>query len=278
MKPYLEITCLPGTPVPDLPMEIVERKGKGHPDVLCDKAAEELGLELCNYYLERYGRIMHYNVDKCVLAGGQSRATFGSGEVIEPIYLLLVGRAVDVVEGEERQRVPIGKFALRSTKNWLRQDLPHLDTDHDIIVDYKIRAGSTDLVGNFEGDLDVPRANDTSFGVGYAPFSELESLVYNTEKLLNAPETKKKYPGIGEDIKVMGLRQKDVMTLTIACALLCEEIFDADQYVSLKEDMRNLILDQAVKNTDNKVIVNINTADDLEKGILYLTVTGTSAE
>jgi len=73
-------------------MEMVERKGKGHPDVLCDKAAEELSIALSQFYLEKYGRVLHHNVDKCVLVGGQSTVTFGGGEVLEPIHLLLVGR------------------------------------------------------------------------------------------------------------------------------------------------------------------------------------------
>ena len=154
-------------PLDQMPMEMVERKGKGHPDVLCDKAAEELSVALSTFYVQRYGRVLHHNVDKCVLVGGQSTATFGGGEVVEPIYLLLVGRAVGLT-GDGRNPedvVPIGKFAVRHTKGWLAEDLRFIELPGDFIIDYKIRSGSTDLVGNFEGDIAIPRANDTSFAV-----------------------------------------------------------------------------------------------------------------
>ena len=57
------VTKMQELPVCDGPMEIVERKGIGHPDTLCDGAAEALSLELCRYYLEHFGRILHHNVD-----------------------------------------------------------------------------------------------------------------------------------------------------------------------------------------------------------------------
>jgi S-adenosylmethionine synthetase len=117
----LEINKGCGLPVSQLPMEIVERKGKGHPDVLCDKAAEELSIRLSEYYMETYGRVLHHNVDKSVLVGGQSNVRFGGGEVIEPIFLLLVGRAVGVINGDNQ--VPIGKFAVKHTKEWLKEEL-----------------------------------------------------------------------------------------------------------------------------------------------------------
>ena len=141
-----------------LPVEIVERKGQGHPDFLCDKAAEELSIAISKWYIERYGRILHHNVDKAVLAGGQSVTKIGGGEVLEPIYLLLVGRAVGVNAQINGQFLPIGKLVIETTKNWLHKDLPHLNIEHDIIIDYKIRSGSTDLVGNFEENIEIPRA------------------------------------------------------------------------------------------------------------------------
>lgn len=45
-------------------MEIVERKGKGHLDSICDALADELSNALSRVYLERFGSILHHNVDK----------------------------------------------------------------------------------------------------------------------------------------------------------------------------------------------------------------------
>ena len=79
MDVYTKITVQKSTglPVGEGPTEFVERKGVGHPDTICDRAAEELSIALSEYYMERYGRILHHNVDKCVLAGGQSKVYFG---------------------------------------------------------------------------------------------------------------------------------------------------------------------------------------------------------
>ncbi|NHK30426.1 MAG: methionine adenosyltransferase [Asgard group archaeon] len=262
-----------------LPVEIVERKGQGHPDFLCDKASEELSIAISKWYIENVGRILHHNVDKAVLAGGQSDAKIGYGEVLEPIYLLLVGRAVGVNAPIFKKPLPIGKLVIQTTKNWLRKDLPHLNIEHDIIIDYKIRSGSTDLVGNFEESIEIPRANDTSIGIGFAPFTSIEKLTYETERLLNSPEIKKKHPAIGEDIKVMGIRNKDEIDLTIACALICTELVDTDHYFNTKDEIKNLTLDLASKVWEGDVNVDVNVADvPGNEDFLYLTVTGTSAE
>jgi len=274
----IEVTRGEGLPVIKRKVEIVERKGKGHPDTLCDKAAEEMSVKLSEYYIETFGSVQHHNVDKVLLAGGQSNARFGGGDVIEPIYLLLSGRAVDVVGKDYTRQVPVGKFAVNHTREWLRDDLPHLDVNSDIIIDYKIRAGSTDLVGNFEGDREIPRANDTSFGVAYAPMSPTEELVLKSELLLNDPKTKKKWPQIGEDIKVMGTRIGKDIHLQVASAIISSETRDASEYANVMQGIRDMLRDLAVKTTDMSVVVAVNTADRPDDGLFYLTVTGTSAE
>ncbi len=262
-----------------LPVEIVERKGQGHPDYLCDKAAEEMSIAISKWYIENTGRILHHNLDKAVLAGGQSDARIGHGEVLEPIYLLLVGRAEGVNSKINGKFLPIGKLVIETTKDWLQKDLPHLDIAHDIIVDYKIRSGSTDLVGNFEESIEIPLANDTSIGIGYAPLTKIEKLTYQTERLLNDPATKKKHPAIGEDIKVMGVRKKDKIDLTIACAMICTELVDVDHYFSTKEEVQELILDLSAKIWGGDINIDVNVADVRgNNDCLYLTVTGTSAE
>jgi S-adenosylmethionine synthetase len=77
----------------DAPVEIVERKGLGHPDTLCDAIAERVCTVLCRAYRERFGLILHHNVDKVLLCGGASRPRFDGGEICEPIEIYLGGRA-----------------------------------------------------------------------------------------------------------------------------------------------------------------------------------------
>lgn len=46
------------------PFDVVERKGLGHPDTICDLLTERISFDLANYYLKTCGNILHYNVDK----------------------------------------------------------------------------------------------------------------------------------------------------------------------------------------------------------------------
>lgn len=62
--------------------EMVERKGIGHPDTICEHIAEQVSIALCSYYLENFGSILHYNVDKALLAGGMSTPAFNGGKII----------------------------------------------------------------------------------------------------------------------------------------------------------------------------------------------------
>lgn len=259
-----------------MPVEFVERKGKGHPDTLSDKASEELSIALCDYYLSNFGRIYHHNVDKCVLVGGQSRdVTFGGGRVTEPIYLMIVGRAAAKVEGKE---VPIEEIAQNVTKEWMKKEMHALDTEKDITIATKIRPGSVDLVKNYDLEDDIPLANDTSFGVWYGPNTQIEDLVLAVETELNSSDTKRKYPQIGEDIKVMGVRRHNRINLTIACAIVSRYVKNEAEYIETRDTIQDIAKRLSEKITDMDVTIKVNTADNFSKKLYYLTVTGTSAE
>ncbi|MFW9830404.1 MAG: methionine adenosyltransferase [Candidatus Thorarchaeota archaeon] len=267
-------------PIEQQPLEIVERKGKGHPDTILDAIVENVGVKLCNYYLDNYGRILHHNVDKGSIAGGRAHVDFGGGELLDPIYICVVGRATtEIFKDGSMFRIPLGPLTLQSMKHTLQDTLRFLDPTEQVLMDYKIKPGSTDLTNVFERAIDdIPRANDTSFGVAFAPFSETEELVYKSEQLLNSDAFKKKHPEVGEDIKIMGLRTNDEIKLTIAAAMIAHLVPDADHYAGVLEDVKNAVLDKAKKITDRDVSVVVNSADDPKRGSYYLTITGTSAE
>jgi len=280
MKRNIVIETVHWQPVESLNVEMVERKGLGHPDYIADAAAESASKALCKYYLEHFGIILHHNVDKALLVGGQADPKFGGGEVLQPIYIIVSGRATTQVISEGKIiRIPVGTIIVSAVKDWIRKNFRYLDPDKHVIVDYKVGMGSADLVAVFELSKKMPLANDTSFGIGYAPLSTLERLVLETERYLNSQAVKKELPEVGEDIKVMGLRVNKKITLTIAAAIISHLTPDIDHYIAVKEEIKNRILNIASKLApDYDVEVYVNTADKPDKGIVYLTVTGTSAE
>ena len=260
-------------PIQKSAIEIVERKGLGHPDTLCDRAAEELSIAFSQYYLKKFGRVLHHNIDKCLLVGGHSEVCFGGGKVITPLNLIIVGRAVETVGNE---RVPLEEIARETTNRWLGERLRFLEPEKNVVVETKIRTGSVDLRATF--DSSIPLANDTSIGVGFSPLTETESLVYSTEQFLNSTEVKQDYPMVGEDIKIMGIRINDHIKLTIAIAFVSRFISSKDEYFKIKANLLGYIHAFVKKITNREVAIAINAADNYEKDIVYLTVTGTSAE
>ena len=264
----------------ELAIEFVERKGLGHPDYIADASSEESSRKLSKYYLDRFGIILHHNLDKTLLVGGQANPVFGGGELLHPIYIIVSGRATtEVIKKGSIEPIPVGRIVVEAVKGWIEKNFRFLDPEKHVIVDYRIGKGSVDLVKIFELGKKVPLANDTSVGVAFAPLTPLENLVLNVEKHLNSKEFKKKIPEVGEDIKVMGLRKGKDIELTIAAAMISHLIPDLDHYLSVKEQVINEVHDLASKLVpDFNVKVYLNTADRPEKGIVYLTVTGTSAE
>ena len=75
------------TPIEKQMVELVERKGIGHPDSIADGLSESVSRALCKMYLERYDRVLHHNTDETQIVGGQSAPRFGGGDVLEPVYI-----------------------------------------------------------------------------------------------------------------------------------------------------------------------------------------------
>jgi len=262
------------SPVEDQDVEIVERKGVGHPDSICDGVAEHVSRALAGAYLDRFGTVLHYNTDETQLVAGNAAPAFGGGEVLEPIYLLIVGRATNRYEGA---RFPAETIALEAAREYLDETFPHLDVWSDVVVDVRLGEGSGDLQEIFGEDGAVPMANDTSYGVGHAPLSETERIVRNTERRLNG-EYSDDHPAVGEDVKVMGKREDDHVDVTVAVAVVDRYVQSMGDYRETIEGVREYVADLAREYTDRSVEVHVNTADNYEEGAIYLTTTGTSAE
>ena len=260
------------TPIERQSTEIVERKGIGHPDSIADGLAESVSRALCKVYIERFGRILHHNTDEVQVVGGQSAPKFGGGVVLEPAYILLVGRAVTQVNGE---RLPYRTTAVQAAHDYLSKTCTNLNVDADTVIDCKIGQGSVDLRGLYNTQKQL--ANDTSFGVSAAPYSETELLALRTEELINGP-MKKDLREVGQDVKVMAVRLGDDVRLTIAAAIVDRYVPDKDHYVNVIEELRERVLDNSAKLTNRNVAVDVNTGDNYYEGIVYLTVTGVSFE
>ncbi|MBN2334063.1 methionine adenosyltransferase [Candidatus Bathyarchaeota archaeon] len=262
----------------DQPLEICERKGLGHPDTICDSVMNQISIELSKEYIKRYGMVLHHNVDKSLLAAGVAYPKFGGGDVVEPMLFVFGDRATFKVGDEE---IPVDEIAERSAKDWLRQHLRFLDPEKHVNYQSQIKPGSMALADIFERKGEFLGANDTSAAVGYAPFTRTESIIKELENHLNSPSFKKRFPEAGEDIKLMGLRNKDELNITVAMAIVDRFIKGEADYFRKRGEIFDAIR-EFVKDRHgfSEVSIDLNALDTKGRGIegLYLTVTGTCAE
>ena len=256
-------------------IEIVERKGLGHPDTICDLIAEDTSIALSKYYIEELGSIMHHNVDKALLVGGAAKPSYKGGRIVKPIEIIIAGRALKEKEGKI---LPIEQIAQDAVKKSISDNIRHLVAEDHIRINVKIRSGSKDLIELFErfGKGETPLSNDTSLGTGFYPLDSLEKTVLETEKLLNNPDTKRSYPYIGEDIKVMGVRNKGKITLAVAIAIVDRYVSSLNDYIQKINEIKEFLEGQGWLGEETEL--RINAADDYKRESVYLTVTGTSAE
>jgi len=272
------VDCLKQTPVELQKLEIVERKGLGHPDCICDAVMDRISVRLSQEYVKKTGDIRHHNIDKSLLAAGEVETRFGGGVVKKPMLLVIGDRATfDVGD----VHIPVEEIAIRTAKEWFKDKLRFVDPEKHVRYQVELKPGHPELMDIFSRKGRVLGANDTSAAVGYAPMTRTERIVLGVEKYVNSPEFKRRFHESGEDVKVMGFRKNNELHLTMSMALVDRYVKSESDYFgkksALQEDISRFVREQT--NFD-KAIVDLNTLDVKGRGMegIYLTVLGTSAE
>lgn len=272
------INGLQQTPLEQQKLEIVERKGLGHPDSICDYIMDDLSVSLSREYLKKFGVIMHHNVDKSLLVAGEVEMKFGGGLVKEPMRLIFGDRATVEVDGV---RIPVKEIAVQTAKEWFKKNLRFVDPEKHVKYQVELKPGSAGLTDIFKRKGRLLGANDTSAAVGYAPMTKTETIVLETERYVNSDDFKKEFPASGEDVKVMGFRKNNELNLTVSMAFVDRFVENEKDYFKKKAEIFEEVNMFVKENTDfEKITVKLNTLDVEGRGIggIYLTVLGTSAD
>ena len=265
-------------PLADQPFELVERKGVGHPDTICDAVMEQVAVQLAQAYLKICGRVLHFNADKGLLVAGQVDCRPGGGRVITPMRLVMGDRATF----EWRKKlVPVAEIAERVASTWFRRHLPHVDPIKHLTCQVELKPASAELQSVSERK-EGPVANDTSAAVGYAPFTPTERIVFQVERFLNSASFKKAFPDTGQDVKVLGVRTRGQVILTVAMPLLVSAIRTESQYFARKTEVLKALQSFVKQKAGPKLSaeVTLNELDRRGAGVegMYLSLLGTSAE
>jgi S-adenosylmethionine synthetase len=266
------------TPLEKQRVEIVERKGLGHPDYMCDAVMDNISIGLSKEYLEKAGSILHHNVDKSLLVAGEAEPKFGGGIVKQPMLFVFGDRATSEFNNV---KIDIGEIAINVAKNWFRKNIRFINPEKHVKYQVELKPGSVGLVDIFKRKGKLLGANDTSAAVGYAPMTRTEKIVLETEQFLNSKEFKQQFPESGEDIKVMGSRINNKLNLTISMAFVDRFVSSEEDYFSKKAKILEEINRFVLANTNfESVDAQLNTLDVRGRGLggLYLTVLGTSAD
>ncbi len=250
------------------PYELVERKGRGHPDTLADGISEAISRSLCRHYLEESRQILHHNVDKVLIIAGQSAPRFGGGKILKPPSVVVGGRA------SRLQNKLLSEIIEDAASSHLHKTVQNLK---QFQVEPRLEQGAPELAS-----LIGRGANDTSIGVGYSPFSQTEQLILDLEDAVRSVR------GAGEDIKLMAVRRGSHLTLVVAVAMVARFIASREEYEEAKLRVREAVESKArsqLERVSREVAggaesqgleVYVNCADAGEN--IYLTVTGCSLE
>ncbi|MBI5047343.1 MAG: methionine adenosyltransferase [Deltaproteobacteria bacterium] len=266
--------------VADQQVEIVERKGVGHPDYICDSIMESISVALSQEYLKRFGDILHHNIDKGLLVAGQVERKFGGGRVIKPMELIIGDRATFKF-GDKK--IDVEGIAIETAKKWFQTNLRFVDAKRHVKYRVALAQGSAELTDIFRRKGKLKGANDTSAAVGYAPFTPTENVVYEAERFLNSERMKQVLPETGEDVKVMGLRRGRILDLTIAMPLISRYVKDVNDYFLKKAKIKKITEDHVCDkfgSVFHEINIHYNTLDKKSQGLggIYLSLLGTSAE
>lgn len=284
------ITILSHSPLWDEDFETIERKGIGHPDTIADALAAKISQTYSKYTSTRFdGIILHHQIDKLMVIGGKAEVTFGHGRFIEPIRIIVAGRATYRFKNK---KIPLNSMLKTTIIAYFKENFPLVPIKSIIIQNYLTNYAGPGTVLQSKGaivNMFNPKkknqvrgyeklvANDTSCCVAYAPLSPLETSVLAVEKYLNDNKTKKIYPWLGKDIKIMAVRNYKDILITMCIPQIAKYVPSFNKYT----ENLNLIGEIIYKRFSDaflnyKIELSINTKDDYDKMNVYLTASGAS--
>jgi S-adenosylmethionine synthetase len=263
-----------GLAISQMPFEVVEIKGRGHPDTICDLICDQVSAGLLKFYETECGRPLHYNIDKALLVGGKASPRIGGGTIDEPVKFYLGDRATATFNGRQ---LGLEEVVCRSIESWLSANLRFLRLGSNFELHNEIKPGSEGLSAVEERAV----SNDTSVGVGSWPPTPLEQTVIELEAHLNSAQFKAKHPETGEDIKIMAIRHGRKVKIVCAIAMVDRYLDSVSDYLDAKNAVEKeigLYLSQREGEINFTIAINCLDAPERKESGLYLTVTGLSCE
>lgn len=267
-----------------IPYELVERKGVGHPDTMCDAMAERMSTYYARYCLKNFGAVAHHWFDKVALYGGESDISFGIGELTSPYKVRVFGKGAYRVGSIE---IPLREILVQAASDVLTEVTTGFDPERHLVMEVDVvdHQGSGRKNSRYRpnsiAELTPLSAenlvsNDTNLLHGYAPLSTLESAVSGIEHLINGAEFKAANPDSGWDVKVFGSRRGRHFSFVVNMPFLGRFIASMDAYWDRKGQVASAVRDHIASYGIDDYDLLFNATD--RNGRAYLTALGSVAD
>lgn len=264
----------------DLAYELVERKGLGHPDTIADGLAEAMSLAYANYTRDHFGAVLHHNLDKLGVRGGQWQMTFGQCSLHEPVIIAVGGR---ISCSFARKEIPSVEILENAGKDYIGKILPRYPVQDKLVFQHNTTSRSAfnpwfnPLSLDDVPDYLHPWANDTAAVVGYWPLSKVEQLCFQLERFFYRQLYESRFKDVGHDIKIMAARWERHINVTMCVPLLYSEISGLEAYYERIEELTHLLNRYALEcvGEEFSACVQVNTQDSrVKRKNAYLCATG----
>lgn len=265
------------TPLPhELPVEVVERKGIGHPDTLADGIAELASIRYSQHCLDVAGAVLHHNLDKVAVLGGRAAFTDTDGVYDRPLRVVFGGRISTTFAG---RALPVREILQQAAVDHLRTALPGFDR-----VTLEVRQETTDsskfphwFAPRSLDDLpERPKAfsNDTAYLVGSAPRTASETVVLLAEAFF------RRQAWAGSDIKALAVRDGATWTVTVCVPALAGHLTGSAEFDDAVTAAAGELTEMLQQRLPGRVTVVCNTRGSRTGPISgqYFTLSGSAVD
>lgn len=208
--------------------------------------------------------------------------------MIKPWRIILDGRLSDSFGNK---KIPILEIQTAASKKFLKSILPRLDLEKGLeFISYTSSYSKNPrwfkpLTVDDLPDAEKPYSNDTSTCSGYWPLSLTERLSLLLEGYFYNSLGLPKFSFVGQDIKVMSVRRKNIIDITMCVPFFSSDIYNWDIYYEKKSQIYKELKELAEIFVDGKYTINLylNTQDEMAKktnnGVgLYFVTSGSALD
>lgn len=217
--------------------DVVEVKGVGHPDSVCDAISATASALYSKYTLERYGRVPNHFIDNVTVVGGSSAISFGTARLLSPVRVYFHGGISDRFGDEQ---IAVEAILSDAARRVFRERAPRLRFDDHVQLIYALAdVADVHTRGVYwyqprsQGDVPTPSnatAVDTSCVTAYWPLSPTEHLVQGLDSYLASSEFLNEMECIGTDTKILAVRRGQQIDVTVNVPVLAGDVQSQDDY------------------------------------------------